>query len=436
VSITGTPVYVSGSSASQPVLQALASIIGSSVAILYQSPDSCLGLNDVITGMPSSEAGTNLTWLKSDGTAVSCMTDSTYPLPVPDIGVSDVFVQTCEDAGIFSLDGSQKLAEVQGPIQAMTIVAPSTSMATSISTKAAYVVFGYGGNTYTVPQWNDPTAIYDRAYTSGTLNMIGSAIGLAPTKWAHSYTSNPDGGALPMTQGSGTGDEFSKVSGQSTMANASATIGILSYEGAMQGNAKAVSAAGNGKTVKILPYQHTGQSCGYLPDSTSQSPDRINVRQGRYAIWGPLHFIVNVDASGYPTGHNPDAIATVLNYFVGTGPKAMGMTDAQVPVQVAPFAVPGSDAGVAPSAAKSLITAESTVSAPGAGVVPWCAMQVARSAEVGPEVSYQPDASCGCFFEKTATGAPVSSYCQLCSSSSDCTNPLYPNCNFGFCEAQ
>jgi hypothetical protein len=237
-----------------------------------------------------------------------------------------------------------------------------------------------------------------------------------------------------MNQQGSTGNEFSAVAGQSNAANASATIGILSYEAVQQSNAQALSATGNGKTVKILPYQHAGQSCGYLPDSTSTSPDRINVRQGRYAIWGPLHFVAHVDANGYPTGHNPDAIATVLNYFIGTGPNAMSMTDAQVPVQVTPFAVPGSDAGVPTSAAKALITAEATVSK--GGVVPWCAMQVARSAEIGPEASYQPDADCGCFFEKTAAGATVSSYCQACTSDSECTNSSYPHCNFGFCEAQ
>jgi hypothetical protein len=423
------PVYITGSSASQPVLAALATL-HTDISIIYYNPDSCIGVSDVLAGRPTSTA-TTIAYLPSGGgAAIGCSPDSPNA-QVGDIAVSDVFVKTCEDAGIVTLDSTTKLAEVEGPIQAMTFVAPSTSNATSISARAAYVVFGYAGMQYQVPQWNDPTGIFVRNYTSGTLNMIGKAIGLSSTKWANS---GPGQGGTQQT--TGTGAEFNDVANNSAQANANATIGIVSYEGVMQNNAKNSMATPAKPTVKILPYQHAGQSCGYLPDSTSQSPDRINVRQGRYAIWGPLHFIVKVDSNGYPIGQTgkADAIATILNDLIETGPKAMGTMDDTVPIQTAAFPSPGSDAGLTTSNTQLVIAAESTVSV--GGVVPWCAMQVVRTNEIGDEASYQPDSACGCFFEKTATGNTVSSYCQPCTGDSSCTNASYPKCNFGFCEAQ
>src|SRR5258708_6684909 len=52
------PVYISGSSASQPILQALANALaagGSTISIIYQNPDSCLGVADLLAGTASTE---------------------------------------------------------------------------------------------------------------------------------------------------------------------------------------------------------------------------------------------------------------------------------------------------------------------------------------------------------------------------------------------
>jgi hypothetical protein len=436
------PVYISGSSASQPVLQTLAAILGTSVSIIYYKPDSCYGLNDTINPAPSTE-GSNIGpfYLNPGGTADACAIDmeAGATVPVPDIGVSDVFLQTCEDALNIGVPAGAKLAEVQGPIQAMTFAVPSASSATAISAEAAYVVFGYDATTYAVPQWNVPANIFVRPKSSGTLNMIGKAIGLDPSKWKNAdLVATP-----PAQQQAGTGNMVTAVSGASS--NQDATIGILSYEALQQANAKAVATGGTGLTMKILPYQKAGATCGFLPDSSTAHADRLSVRQGDYDIWGPLHFIVNVDASGYPKPNNAatsaDAMATILNYFIQTGPAStVSQMDAEAPLVVTPFtaADAGADAGGGISAAhlQQLITAEATVSQ--GGVVPWCAMQVIRAAEIGAPASYQADTPCGCFFEKTAAGATVSPYCQTCSSDADCAaaGACNPKCRFGYCEAK
>src|SRR5271155_1320940 len=77
------PVFISGSSASQPVLQALAGVLQQSVSIIYQNPDSCLGLGDALTGTASTEAGIKTQYLDPVNGATAC---SLAPTPeVPDI---------------------------------------------------------------------------------------------------------------------------------------------------------------------------------------------------------------------------------------------------------------------------------------------------------------------------------------------------------------
>jgi hypothetical protein len=416
------PVFISGSSASQPVLQAVAGVLGSSVSIIYQNPDSCYGLNDALTGVASTEGGTVKTNFLDpvSGAAVACTLNATTPEPV-DVGVSDVFIETCQTRlNTATPPAGQMIAKINGPIQAMAIAVPTMAQGSpSISAEAAYVVFGYDA-TPAVGPWNTASNIFVRANTSGTLNMIGEAIGLAATKWANSGL-----GSTAMQQQSSTGNMFGALAGANTSPNVNATIGILAAEAVIQRNA---TVAAGGGTVKILPFQATGQSCGYYPDSTSTQYDKLNVRQGRYAIWGPLHFVVNVDANGYPMGPHKDAAAAVLNYFIATGDGASPM-----------FNVPGDAGAISDSQKTMLIDAESKPLV--GGVVPWCAMEVMRTSEIGAEASYQPPEPCGCHFEFTAIGKTVSPYCQTCATNDDCKNPdggttYYPVCRFGYCEAR
>jgi len=68
-------------------------------------------------------------------------------------------------------------------------------------------------------------------------------------------------------------------------------------------------------------------------------------------------------------------------------------------------------------------------------VVPICAMNVSRDAEIGPLSSFQPTGSCGCYFDKSTTGATT---CTLCTGTTgtagNCTGGKV--CNYGYCEAK
>jgi ABC-type phosphate transport system substrate-binding protein len=373
------PVYVSGSSAVQPVLQKVSQTLqalASPITLVYYKQGSCVGLQDIT--MPNTEKGTGTYW-DNTATAQTC-NSATGVGDVIDVGVSDVYPTTC--AGI-TLGTTQK--EFQGPIQTMTFVVPKASTESSISADAA-VVMGWAGTMYPVAPWTDHTQIFIRTPTSGTESMIGTAIGLVSSKWSTMAVSE-----------AGSGNVLTAIQGAT--ANPNAAIGILATD----------VADAHRDTVKILAYQHTGQSCGYLPDSTATALDKINVRQGRYAIWGPLHLVSNVDANGNPipgTG-NPAGtnVATVMNYFTRNG-----LTDADT---------------------QTMIQNEAA-----AHTIPQCAMQISRMAEVGAEMSYQPPKPCGCYYESLVTGAAPTS-CKACpNGNADCADGGTPTCRYGFCEAQ
>jgi hypothetical protein len=288
----------------------------------------------------------------------------------------------------------------------MVMAVPHTSTQASISADAAYTVFGWGGTQYPVAPWTSWQDIFIRTPTSGNETMIGSAIGLASSKW---LTQVPDGGAS-QEEASATA-VLQALQGAGAGSNAAAAIGILSsdigdtYRGAAGTNDAGAVTGG----IKILAYQAADQKCGYLPDSDATHYDKINVRQGRYAIWGPLHLLTAVDGSGNPTSAGAATLIKTLTL----------------------------DTTLTTDQTQTVIQADAN-----AYVIPQCAMQVSRTAEVSPvtgggEASYQPPMGCGCYYESLKNGGNAySKYCTKCSTGTDCKNSSYPKCNFGFCEAQ
>jgi hypothetical protein len=151
-------------------------------------------------------------------------------------------------------------------------------------------------------------------------------------------------------------------------------------------------------SLRILAFQDFGQVAGYYPDSSVNTRDKRNVRDGHYSIWGPVHFFaaLNTNSNTLP---NPAATA-VVNKFTA-GKLDMSLLNA--------------------------IT--------GSGLVPPCAMTVKRSAEMGPLEPYAPSAACGCYFEANVVSGQAPANCKTCSGPTDCPSDK-PACNFGYCEAQ
>jgi hypothetical protein len=414
------PVYIAGSTASKPILLALAKVLAAqspAISILYSGPSSCVGLEDVVAGQTESTAWSYLDPVS--GAADTCVAGANpYPAEYVDIGVADVFPSSCIQPQI-TLTSSFK--EFHGAIQPMEIVVPWASSENAISYDAAYTVFGWAGEMYPVMPWTVPSAVWTRGDTSGTQLMTANAIGLAGNKWLTGLSA--EAGAAQIASSSGNMVTDIEASG---VTNPNATVGILSA-GTLDplksapGTNDAGAATGG---LKPLAFQGKDEACSYYADSDLNHFDKINVRQGRYAIWGPLHFVSNVDGSGNPLT-NPAGSANLIP-----------STSANVAAVIALITHEGLTVNSAQL--KTVITAEAS-----AHFVPDCAMEVARSSEVtlataGGEMSYAPTGACGCFFESlNGGGTTVSSYCQTCTGDPDCADAgVYTHCNYGYCEAQ
>ncbi len=380
------PVYVTGSSASQSVLQAIGAALNTAatpVTLVYVKSESCDGVHAVVD-TPQKGVTASAIYFPTATTTAPC-TLPTVGGQIADVGVSDVFASTCP--GVTLASGQ---TDFQGPIQAMVFVAHPLSTENVISAEAARVVVKYANvTTYPVAPWTDVANIFIRPDGSGTKYMLGTAIGI---------TAGWQG-----TVKTGSGDVLKAVAGAQAAANAS--LGILSVTLADVNRPGGQSAT----PVKTLAFQAKGQAaaqtCGYFPDSNpSTSFDKINVREGRYGVWGPLHFVTKTDAGGVPTS---PAVKTLIDYV--TLASAVTTADKQ-----------------------KVIDADAA-----SHVVAQCAMRVRRTAEVGPEASYQPDEPCGCYWESKANGSAPAS-CHACpGGDGDCAGQSgTPKCRYGFCEAK
>ena len=371
-------VYVTGSSAVKPVIAALAPILFASPmrpsTIVYRSQGSCNGVSAAVAGTPLAAAGVTTSALYWDpnsttlaSTGVTAKEEAcTFTMPASatfaDIGVSDVFAQTCGQA----MQGlPQGIVDFQGPIQSMTFAVPKSSKETVLSAEAAYLVFGLG----TLAPWTSSSLVARRNVNSGTQQMIGTAIGVDANRWMGVDTGSSDG-------------VFAALSGVLDQTTANQSIGILAADYSSRAE------------VKQLAYQHYGQRCGYRPDV--KPLDKRNTREGRYAIWGPLHLLTQTDASGFA---KKQEARDLIAYLTGTEPPPLGV---------------------------DLIRAEVNLH-----IVPPCAMKVKRTTEVGPMTPFKPARACGCAFDKEATGSAT---CKACSTNVDCGGS--ESCNFGFCEQQ
>jgi hypothetical protein len=315
---------------------------------------------------PGTITGTGTIW-DTSGTEISGGCSLSLAGDKVDIGISDVFAESC------SATVPAGVKDFQGPIQAMTFVVPSASTQTSISAEAAYLIMGLGTAGDVAP-WTDQTQVQVRSSTSGTQQMIATAIKVPAAKWLG-------------VSNSGSGGVITALAAAATAGNAEKALGIVATDVADK----------NRTSVKILAYQSYDQTCGYWPDSTVNSYDKQSVRDGHYMIWGPLHMFARV-VNGQIEDSNAKKIVDYLSGAVN--PTGFDLIELE---------------------AKS-------------GVVPQCAMRVTRNEEVGPLASFMPEKSCECRFVEAATGtAPAT--CKKCATSTDCPSSA-PVCNYTYCEVK
>lgn len=368
-------VYLTGSSNFPPLLAKLAPlVVAAGFTPVFQVTSSCRGVRAAFGSDPSDATITDPTpapgakyaaYYNADGTSVPC---SLGPNGAQvDIGESDIFSTTC--AGFGAPGGS--VGEYLGPIQAMVFVVPGKSTQSAITAEAARSVFGMGGGKAT--PWVDPSLYFVRNANTGTQQMIGHAISVP----ANAFWGIDRGTAANV-------DSLMKDIVDPNLANEA--IGIISadFYDADRANLKA------------LAFRAPGQDCAYLPDSTEFKKDKLNVRDGHYPIWGPVHFFARI-ANGVPVSPGAQAFVSIVSV---------------------------------PNVPQKLLDAFISSS-----LVPSCAMSVQRTSELGALSAYAPPFQCGCYFEASLAGATPEG-CSRCNTSNDCTDPSHPACNLGYCEVQ
>jgi ABC-type phosphate transport system substrate-binding protein len=385
---SGTIVYVTGSSAAKPFLQQIAQQLASDdVFIVYTSTGSCVGVDAVVNGTPMktgaspAPAATATYWANSSSTGKDC--DLPAAGVTADLGISDVFAQTCPGFELTDLD-AQNIRDAHGPIQTMTFAVPANSPYSEISAQAAYFVFGFGADggvldpTGDHPIWNDEKYVFQRSATSGTQSMLASAIGVPSNRWRGKAHKTSDDVAADL-ESAGT-DE----------ASAASAIGIIAADYIDTKNLRA--------QLKVLAFQDTRGPCAVYPDSTANAHDKQNVRDGHYPVWGPLHLLYKVDQSGNPLNDsNREAVTNIVGYLSGTKALPNGVQLLDVYAQ--------------------------------SGLVPECAMRVTRASDGGDIKPRVPSNPCACLFEAKATGETS---CTPCTVQGDCASG--ETCSQGYCE--
>ncbi len=382
-------VYVTGSTNLPTFLAAVAPILAAaspSYTIVWQATNSCTGVDsqfnvDGAKHVIKDALGKQTFYYDATGVAVPCWLGDpavnviTGGVPVPygqatvDVGESDIFSSSCATKLKYMPDPNVNgIGEYLGPIQAMTFLVPSASSQQAISAEAAHMVYGLGGvgDAGAIP-WSDPTYLFNRADSTGTNQILSRGINITPSSWWGTQKSSASSMAAGL---------------QAVPAGATEkTIGTISADLADQ----------NRGNLRELAFQGFGQGCGFWPDSTKNTKDKRNVRDGHYPLWGPLHFYTTL------SGGVPSAAAGAF---------------------VLRFGLPKLD--------QELVKAVSL-----SGNVPQCAMDVKRDVEMGALRVEAPAYSCDCFFDSVVTGATT---CSTCVTSTDCKDPARPACNYGFCE--
>jgi hypothetical protein len=408
------------------------------VKVLYTDSPTCFAQQDLLDRTSTSNGALAFSLSPNQAPGL-CIFDRPVP---PDLVITEVSPQTCaQTTGRPTLAdvsaASMAIRDVYGPVQITGFVVPQASTEMSISADAAYVVLGFGGamNEQVAP-WTDPTRIVVTSQ-AGPVDLVSAAIGLVPiTKWQKGSSGsglilpNPWTGALPAMLTDGVMPK-----------DINATLGIYPTEwiDTQPG------------ILRTLAYQAAGQTCGYLPDSDANHRDRINVRQGRYTLWSPLHVLAAVDVTGQVidhTGARNSALSAIVSYLQSTGPtppmapseagaepsdEDTGAPDAPADAPGDAFSDASSDAADSAAAGPVFDDAAYITAMNSAGLIPWCAMQVVRTEDLGAEASFQPAQPCGCLYE-SLRGETLAT-CMACRSDADC-NAAQPTCRFGYCEVQ
>ena len=437
----GPAIFAIGSTAIQPYVGSIAQQYAAGVSdgnggafratIIYIGAGSCVGVEAAYTPPGGVAPESLVTVLQRNGVATvasgtKLVYAATYYDPTPpaggqfpasytcaidpndtgdqglyaNVGFSDVFPSSCTslpkswgDTPPIDPLPNTAYQDFFGPVQVMEMVVPTNSPAKAITYEQAELVWGYGAAAGIAP-WSDNNLLFKRSPSSGTQTMIGAAIGLDPRTWK---------GVTSASNAAIVTDLENVVSGLLPDGDAGTTSEIQAAMGILSSDYTGANAA----TLRALAFQDHGQPCAWTPDSSSNTFDKRNVRDGHYPIWGPSHLITSV-TGGVPTHPVVNKLYAALN---------------------------GQDPGLAEKLDVVRLYATHFI-------VPTCAMHVSRLSDGQNYSAYLPPGrtGCSCYYDSVVPLDQPDPECTVCKTDADCVS-AHPArvCNIfsgasGFCE--
>jgi hypothetical protein len=339
------PIYGSGGSAITATLGKVATALAGleePITVLFSDPGACTGYQAFL----DNTVTTPLKYWNAAGEPLQCDPPAVVGQPLDFAHMGNPADQ-CAGQTL-----PANVGDFLGPVQTLNVVTSVDSAETSISAEALYFIYGWGAESEAAP-WTVEANLAKRKSDSFVHLFLANSVGLPAEKFLGVQV-----------------DTNQKAVDLVVAAAATDPDSTLAY---VSGS----TADKNRATVKTLAYQHTGQSCGYWPDSDENSFDKINVRTGLYHFWAPGHFFARLNESGEIADPR---VADFIGWFSGTiaGPEGTDVTQ---------------------------IVSK-------AGDIPSCAMQVTREGVIGAISSYAPEQPCGCYFEFVTTGETACEPCE------------------------
>ncbi|MBX3259934.1 MAG: hypothetical protein KIS78_25315 [Labilithrix sp.] len=376
------PVYGAGGSAVTATLGAVATALAAlpeseRVTIFYWDPGACVGYHAFVDKDTGSGLATPPAYFKywdAAGNLTQCEATGAEVLSFAHMGNTPALCPAKQPlpAGF---------GRFTAPVQTVNVITHPKSEFDSISAEAFYHVYGFGPGAAgrSVAPWSVPEGVFGRATNSFVHQMLATAFRVPPTAFKV-----PEANVVSTNQLTVQG-----VFAWGESNDPNQPLGYVSGSAADDGEDKGQS--------KTLAVQYFDQTCGYLPDSSRTRKDKLNVRNGQYALFTPGQFYAKVD------GANAIANAQVeklVRWFDGTLPAPGGLDIVKIIIQ--------------------------------SGDIPLCAMRANRpDGDLNPIVSYAPPAPCNGYFEFTATG---STSLASCTDDDQCKTGAGEKCRFGFCE--
>lgn len=376
------PVYVAGTPAAAPLVEQVARMLqrdgdANPMTVVWQLTSACAGVEAVVkdTAVGSCAPGACITgkaqfWTQigTDTTPKTC--DLAATGTKVDLAVSDVGVLTCPAFAATTVTG---IIDKTGPVVPYTLVMARQATESAMHAEEAHFVFGSGKAAGVRPWLNDAGI-----FTLGTKDAGQLLLGIQSKL------------AIAKQKGTPVADADELITQLAT--DPATSIGIL----------PTTITDKRRNEVRPLAFQSIGQHGAFFPDRKSPlgampTYEKQNVRDGHYTLWGYLHMILREDPvkPKTPLSARGGRLAQILTANERAANKDI------LPVQVA------------------------------SGLVPQCAMRVARTDDASPLTAFAPADPCHCWFERNVTSGVLS--CAECKDGITCG---VGTCRRNVCEVQ